>query len=246
MTDAVERIQALDVSIFTVKTATGQGDRLSLLRLQNLVAAQGSYAYVEVGSFLGGTLVPHLLDPRCASVLSIDLRPDEQPDERGRAYSYKGSTTARMLGILRPHVPDEGMAKLATFDGDASAYAPAEGEAYDLAFIDGEHTITACFSDYVSLRELMKPDGIIVFHDSNLVTDAIINCERDLMGRRVPCRLFFLPDNVAAIALRGSIPYAEQVLTSSEMNRAAYVRRARNARWAAVAKSVASGEHRKL
>jgi hypothetical protein len=82
---AVSRIEALDTSVFAIQPGH-YSDRTSFLRVQRLVRTiQPDYAYLEVGSDLGGSLLPHLLDPACRVAVSVDPRPESQPDERGSA-----------------------------------------------------------------------------------------------------------------------------------------------------------------
>ena len=85
------------------------------------------------------TLVPPLRDESCLDVLSIDKRPQVQPDSRGAGYDYKECTTARMKRGLA-QVAGVDLQKLQCFEGDARDCTPLG--AYGLAFIDGEHTTT--------------------------------------------------------------------------------------------------------
>src|SRR6266566_606872 len=62
----VTAIEALDIAAFIVESQTSEYDKISFLRIQNMIRAHvANYVYVEVGSHLGGTLAPHLADPRC-------------------------------------------------------------------------------------------------------------------------------------------------------------------------------------
>jgi len=132
-----------------------------------IARASGSYSYLEIGSFLGGSLTPFLLDNACAMVLSIDDRGRVQPDERGIRFDYTGITTQSMLDRLS----GSGVAseKLKTFDGTIDRLPDVHASAFDLAFIDGEHTDEACFRDLLWTLPMMKPDSIIVFHDCSLI-----------------------------------------------------------------------------
>src|SRR5207253_3992080 len=86
----VTAIEALDTAAFIVWSETSEYDKISFLRIQKLIRAHvANYVYVEVGSHLGGTLAPHLADPRCRTVISIDPRPGEQQDVRGRTFAYE-------------------------------------------------------------------------------------------------------------------------------------------------------------
>src|SRR5580698_6861723 len=110
-----ERIAAGDISLFAVETQTSPADRQSLLRLQELIRRQfDEYTYLEVGSHVGGSIFPHLVDERCAKVISIDARPSEQPDERGVYFKYDDNTVARMLSTLERAAGTENLRKVET------------------------------------------------------------------------------------------------------------------------------------
>ena len=77
MRPITERIDDLDLSVFDlVPSQTSDAEKRSLLAVQRAVARRfGAYNYLEIGSHLGGSLQPHVRDPRCAHIDSIDLRP---------------------------------------------------------------------------------------------------------------------------------------------------------------------------
>ncbi len=218
------RIEALDTSLFSLDSQTSDADRASLLRLQRLVRHRpGGYTYLEIGSHLGGSLLPHLLDPACRAIHSVDPRPLRQADARGREFDYEENSTARMRQLLAAAVPSSLMERLVTWDHDAVVVPPhAYRTRFDLALIDGEHTTVAAFSDFVSVLPAMAQHGCIAFHDANLVLDAIANAERVLRHGRTQHATFFLPDNVAVICLRGSGAAAEAELAPVARDRAGY------------------------
>lgn len=60
---------------FPIPSQTSLADREFLLDIQDLVRLHsGQYSYLEIGSFLGGTLAPFLIDSSCRAVLSVDER----------------------------------------------------------------------------------------------------------------------------------------------------------------------------
>jgi hypothetical protein len=62
-------------------------DKATRLAVQNFLReAVGDYGYFEIGSHLCGSLVPHLADPACTRISSVDLRPEVQRDE-GRKFA---------------------------------------------------------------------------------------------------------------------------------------------------------------
>lgn len=202
---------ATDVSVFRDLSQTSENDRRSLLRVQAFIRARKpGYRYAEIGSFLGGTLLPHLLDPACAGLLSIDPRPQHAyADARGAAWAeshnYEGVTTALMIQFLEQYVSPEHLAKLVTVDADASEVPPETLGLRDLALVDGEHTDAAVLSDVASLLPAMAEDGLIAFHDVDLVRGGIDAARGRLRESGVHHQLFLLPDVVGVIALRGSV-----------------------------------------
>src|SRR5919204_195605 len=96
-----DALRALDTSLFEhVRSQTTELDRISLLALHNACReVHGRFAYLEIGSHLGGSLQVLVADQRCTSITSIDSRPESAPDVRG-VSSYPGNATARMLERL--------------------------------------------------------------------------------------------------------------------------------------------------
>jgi len=194
-------ISSADPAVFKLDSETSTSDRQMLLAVQNIVRRNvDKYVYVETGSYMGGTLVPHLLDERCSMVISIDPRPDLQPDERSVTFDYTRSSTKLMVERLETEIPLSSMLKLHTFDYDASTLPPeAKSTDADLCFIDGEHTNRAAFSDFMSLYSFTKKDCVFVFHDANLVIDAIANVQAFLAYEGVRFEAMVLPNVLSAI-----------------------------------------------
>jgi hypothetical protein len=227
---AVNAIEALDATAFVVESQTSHNDKMSLLRLQRLIRSRlDAYVYTEVGSHLGGTLAPHLADPRCRMAISIDPRPLEHPDAFGRSFVYNGNSTARMIESLKSALPENCLAKLSTFDQDAAEVCHAEIKACpDLVMIDGEHTIVAAFSDVMSLLPTVSENAVISFHDANLIADAIRNLERFLSYAGIKFATVFLPDNVCAIGLRGMADQIAAELGPHALDRDLFLVNAKN------------------
>src|SRR5437588_8300097 len=112
-----DRISALDPTLLSsVESLMTDWDRRSLLALHAATAETlGVFKYLEIGSYLGGSLQALMQDPRCTSIISIDPRPDLTPHLEGETYSYPDNTKAQMLELLSK-LPDGDMAKLATYD----------------------------------------------------------------------------------------------------------------------------------
>ena len=156
---------------FPIESQTSPTDKLALLQVRNILKRTlPAYDYLEIGSFLGGSLTPFLRDPQCRRILSVDERNRQQPDERGVKYDYSGITHQTMIDNLKNHGFDVG--RLQTFDGSISDYHGSAGK-FDAVFIDGEHTNFACFRDFIHGIKLLREDSVIVFHDSTLIYQAL-------------------------------------------------------------------------
>jgi methyltransferase family protein len=179
-----ERVAGLATDLFAaIPSQTSTKDRRSLLAVQRSTARRfGRFAYLEIGSHLGGSIQPYLLDPRCEAIYSIDPRPPSQPDDRSRGcrVGYEGNSTERMLDRLRALAPGR-VAIVRCFESDASRVDPAAIEPRPhVAFIDGEHTRRAVVSDFQFCRRVLAPGGTIVFDDFPIVYRGVLDVLRSL------------------------------------------------------------------
>ena len=163
MNDIDQRIESLDTSLFDgVLAASTPGDRTSLLLLQRCVRRSGDYVYLEIGSYLGGTIQQILVDSRCRLIYSIDKRPPIQADEMRGEGSYANNSTQRMMNGLRNAFPEARLEIITTFHSDASDLDPAQFiPKPDFCFIDGEHTNRAVVSDFSFCLAVCTSDSII-------------------------------------------------------------------------------------
>ena len=69
MNSFIDRVETLDLSLFgRILSQTTDDDRRSLLAVQRAVAkAHRTYTYLEIGSHMGGSIQPHLVDARQGS-----------------------------------------------------------------------------------------------------------------------------------------------------------------------------------
>jgi hypothetical protein len=201
--DFENRIHSLDVSLFdAIPSQSTPEDRRSLLSLQQAVRNQvPEYTYLEVGSYMGGSIQPYLLDPRCRRIYSIDARPAIPPDARGILQTYPENSTQRMLDLPRS-VSAEGIAKIACFDADASAVDPAAIEEKPvICFVDGEHTDAAVLSDFAFCREVMAGKGVICLHDANIIFGGLLKIIDKLQSEGARFNAFVLPLHVFVFEL---------------------------------------------
>ena len=180
------RLSEADLTLFAaIPSQTTDEDRRSLLALQAAVRrVSGPYAYLEIGSHLGGTIQPHIVDPLCSAIYSIDSRPSHQPDERGEIFSYEGNSTVRMLDNL-DRIPGRDLSKLKTFDCSAGTVDPNSIRVRpSLCFIDAEHTDEAVISDFQACRKFTGSRSVYCFHDSWVLyrglSTIIASLERDI------------------------------------------------------------------
>ena len=156
---------------FPIPTQTSQEDKIVILKINNLISSKiKNFIYIEIGSYLGGSLTPFLINNNCKKVISIDHRNQILDDERNENWSYEKITEIMMLKKLKSL--NLNVSKLKMFNGDISHYK--NKNKYDLAFIDGIHTDKNTFSDFLYVLDGFKKNSIIIFHDSVLIYKALI------------------------------------------------------------------------
>lgn len=189
-----EQVAVRDTSLFGhIEGQTSNHDRRSLLAIHHALAERvGPFSYLEIGSHLGGTLQAFIADPRCRRIVSIDPRPPHQPDDRGHVFAYEANSTARMLSLLEL-VPGADTSKLTTVERSTEDIPPGSLCRAELCLIDGEHTYTAALRDARFCRHVMQGAGVILFHDRDVVEQAILHFLREVSGP------------IAAYPLQGSL-----------------------------------------
>jgi hypothetical protein len=229
MVDIEDRINSLDIGLFeAVPSQTYPEDRQSLLLLQKSIRQPANYIYLEIGSHLGGTLQPHLLDSRCTLIYSIDKRPLALPDEFTGEVYYPGNSTKRMLDGLREAFPESAVEKIRTFDSDARDLDPKEfSQAPDFCFIDAEHTDKAVFADFGFCLRVCSPDSVIAFHDAATVRGGLARIRRQLRKNGTRFQHLLLPKHVYVILLNGAIEKFAKEIQGASLNESGYMQRAR-------------------
>lgn len=152
---------------------------------------------------------------------------------------YPENSTQRMIDGLRRYLQDADLDKLQTFDADASSVPrTAIIRPAHLALIDGEHTNVATVSDFLAIIPFLTDDAIIVFHDSNLIFDAIRHIEQILTFMRIPFQTVFLPDAVAAIGFRDAANALRSETSEVALPREQFVNTSRRSLQASIAMEV--------
>jgi hypothetical protein len=208
------RVDQLDITLFEgIPSQTGADDRRSLLALHAAMAARRSaFAYLEIGSHLGGSIQPYLLDGRCSAIISIDKRPARQPDARGMEYEYSGNSTERMLQNLR-RISADSVRKVTTFDADTGQLKPSVVPLKpDICFIDGEHTNLAVERDFAFCLSVVEDTGVICFHDSDIIFEALSKLVERLKASGRQFRAYNLPMSIFVIDLGASLHEDARIL----------------------------------
>ena len=200
-------LENLDLRLFEkIHSQTTPNDKKSLLACQKAVREiLPQYTFLEIGSYLGGSLQPFVLDERCRKIISIDKRPKAAPDERGYEQIYLNNTTQYMLENLRQLSP-VGIEKIQCLDGDVSEINPDQiQEKPQLCFIDGEHTDEATWRDFEFCLKVMTADGAIIFHDAMIVYQALSRIVDYLKEKGIKVRAYNIPDVVFVVEI-GDFP----------------------------------------
>jgi len=195
--DFTGRLDALDVALLGhVELQMTDEDRISLLALHSVVAKRyGTFGYMEIGSYRGGSLQSFVADPRCTRIVSIDARVDEQADDRGTPVAYEDNSTEAMLRALSA-VPGAELSKLQAIELASSEIDARSLPPVSLCLIDGEHTEPAALTDARLCLNAIGSAGVIAFHDRSVIKPAI---RRFLSELRVAHRAYPLRDELFVI-----------------------------------------------
>jgi len=200
-------IDELDLRLFEkINSQTTADDKRSLLACQKAVRDLiPDYAYLEIGSYQGGSLQPYLLDDRCRKIYSIDRRSKAHADARGIDFVYTNNLEGVMLEKLEA-AHGARVSKIQCFDGDASEFDPGQIAARpQLCFIDGEHTDEATWRDFQFCMKVVRENGALDFHDAMIVYNALCRVIEFLQDGGIPFRAYNLPDVVFVVEI-GDFP----------------------------------------
>jgi hypothetical protein len=220
MFDASQRIRSLDLSLFdAIPTQTTEADRRALLGVHRTVMNKhGRFAYLEIGSHLGGSIQPYLLNSACLRIYSIDPRPFSQPDDRKKdcAVNYPENSTERMLDNLG-ELNQEALSKVDCFSMDASEVnVTAITIRPIIAFIDGEHTRSAVNSDVEFCLRVIAQNGVIIFHDFQIVYKAVFDTLRRLRNREILA--YLIEGSVFAVFFNPALVHEDEYLRARYMD----------------------------
>ena len=213
-----EQLDSLEISLFgAIPSETSNDDKRSLLALHLACRRNLSrFRWLEIGSHLGGSLQALIRDPDCVGIESIDLRPEQLPDERIATIAYPDNSTARMRALLSG-LPDSDMAKLRTHEAHTGQLDPNAFERPDVCFIDAEHTDEACRRDAEFCRAVLRNEGVILFHDIGIVYRAVADFAESLAADNTVHRLAYLPDVMFAIELGGGHLLGDPAVASRQL-----------------------------
>jgi len=135
--------------------------RSELLQFAEVVQAIRPSAFLEIGTRNGGTffLLCRLADPR-ATVISLDLP----------SGAFGGGYTVFQIPLFqRMKMPGQKLHLLRADSHKAETRLRVtqalQGSSLDLLFIDGDHTYDGVKLDFEMYSPLVKPGGIVAFHD---------------------------------------------------------------------------------
>jgi hypothetical protein len=215
-----DRLRALDLGLLErIHSQTTDDDKRSLLALHGAVRdVYGPFTYLEIGSYLGGSLQALVADPACEKIISIDPRPEQFADNRLESVAYEDNNTERMLRLLAD-VPGADLTKVQTLETDTASLAPDRiDDPPRFCFIDGEHTNAAASHDARFCRAVLQVPGIIAFHDNVYVGPAIAGFFQQDGGFG-----YLLRDNVFVIEYGGRRVFNHPLVTQMVTGRVEWI-----------------------
>lgn len=136
--------------------------KLEIEQLANEVKNLNPKIVVEIGTRKGGTLFVWCRYTSAETIISIDLpngiHGGGYPEAKKKLYKhFLSDAKNRTLHLLQCDSHD-----LSTIE---KLKELLEGRPIDFLFIDGDHTYNGVKSDFINYGELVRPGGIIAFHD---------------------------------------------------------------------------------
>lgn len=172
--------------LFEPKSANGNV-RLSELSIIARFAAHcepGTYLF-EIGTYDGRTTLNLALNaPETCRIITLDL-----PSNAATRYEVVGSerqyiekpvSGQRLISYYKTHPELRGKIELQSGDSATHDYEPYVGSC-SLVFVDGSHAYEYVKSDTATAVRLLKPGGVIIWHDYGVwegVTRALEELER--------------------------------------------------------------------
>jgi predicted O-methyltransferase YrrM len=138
-------------------------DNAEIAQLVDRVKAIQPHVIVEIGTRGGGTLflwsqVSNALEHLISIDLPFGIHGGGYPPQRGKLYKAFMETcpTAKLSLLRRDSQTEATKAALSELLG---------GQPIDFLFIDGDHRYAGVKKDYALYAELVRPGGLIAFHD---------------------------------------------------------------------------------
>jgi hypothetical protein len=197
-----QKIDELDTGLFnSILSQTTSNDQKSLLLLQKLIRKRHPfYIYLEIGSYLGGSLQPHLLDPRCEKIVSIDIHFPFLKDPYDSKEFYPGNSVETMFKNLEK-LNSQARDKVKTCEATSYYLSKKDiGMAPHLMLIDGDVSDQSVLMDW-SLCKSLNPEATVVFHNFHIIYNALDQICRDLETSSTAFLAFNLPDDLFVIDL---------------------------------------------
>lgn len=204
----------------TIPNQLSGQDIQTLISIMNFVCSHGPYSYLEIGSYLGGSLQWHLSNSHCKQIVSIDKRSqDKIKDERHIDYAYT-VTTQDMLNVLTlNNLPID---KLTAIDGTVDNI-PGNLQ-FDLVFIDAEHTNQAVFYDGQKCLAAAKENSVIMFHDDWIVFRGIDKLAELLTkSNRKFCIFKIVNCDITVIVLGDFVDFFEPKVSNTTTDWSAFI-----------------------
>lgn len=157
-------------SVWQARTSNGNV-RISEVAILAASAADVSDSAVlfEIGTFDGRTTLNLALSaPLSCRVHTLDLLPEmgtERPLEEGERHMVDKPASGERYQLMRGRFPHE-MGRIEQHFGDSATFdfTPYAGRCA-LVFVDGSHAYEYVLKDSATAFELVKPGGLIFWHD---------------------------------------------------------------------------------
>ena len=188
------------VEIGAIDPDTGHVNHVDMLYVCAVARHVGARRIFEFGTYLGRTTYHLALGEGKPEVFTLDLPPQgEKPTDYKLGTAVTAVHSLKLQGVFFRGKPEA--SRITQLHGDCRTfdYAPYLGS-MDLVFVDGGHTYDLIASDSEWAFKLIRPGGVIIWHDYAAKSRDVVRFGQELSMRKP---LFWVTNTSLLVYING-------------------------------------------
>ncbi len=154
-------IEEVEVAVGVINELSGHANKADMLYVSAITKHLGASKVFEFGTYMGRTTYHLARNDPAIEIYTLNLSPDED-------LRY-----GRYLGVLFKGTEQEKQIHPIYSDSRGFDTTPYKGQ-FDLVFVDGDHSYEMVKNDTNKAFELLKPGGVIIWHDYAPKSDGLV------------------------------------------------------------------------